>query len=353
MEWRRHGCHRAFPGTPDSTRVRAGRSGQGCQHPRPAAVGHLRYGFRCPGRERISRKLCGHRQLLNPGEQTLDHRLPASRPTGEAGGQARTGEHGRTGSTTSQESFRAAVEARRAVGAATAPVSLQDSAMQRYLEASTYHTNPTTAKRAAEPALTVAAPAEDHRSGTENPVVVGIDGSGCARNAGRWAADEATRRQTGLRLIHAYHLPPAGTSGYNPYPPHLLADLRQDGAAVLQDTAKFLQRSHPDLIVTTELVYGDPATVLRHASASAALVVVEPAAGRASRSPSVRWLPRSRGRLRRRSPSSTPGPRRRTARGGGCRRFPRESVSHRLRLPGALGNSAEADCSPSGSMIST
>lgn len=177
---------------------------------------------------------------------------------------------------TDQESRRASVEARRAVGRSTAPVSLQDTAMHRYLNATTYRTEVAAQQDEVHAPETLAEATRTGARPTEkaNPVVVGIDGSGCARQAAEWAAQEATRRLTGLRLIHAYHLPPTGTTGYNPYPPHLLTDLRENGSAILDDTAHLLQRSHPDLTIGTSLVYGDPATVLRHAAASAALVVL-------------------------------------------------------------------------------
>ena len=54
----------------------------------------------------------------------------------------------------------------------------------------------------------------------------------------------------------------------------MLADLRDDGADMLTETAGELQRDFPELPITTALVYGDPATVLRHASGEAALTVV-------------------------------------------------------------------------------
>lgn len=175
-----------------------------------------------------------------------------------------------------QESRRATAEARRAVGRSTAPVSLPETTTYRYLSATAYVTEAAPQRdevRLIDPEPE-AARSDEHSTGNTNPVLVGIDGSGCARQAAEWAAQEATRRRTSLRLIHAYHLPPAGTSGYNPYPPHLLTDLREGGGAILYDTAQSLQRSHPDLAIDTSLVYGDPATVLRHAAASAALVVL-------------------------------------------------------------------------------
>lgn len=44
------------------------------------------------------------------------------------------------------------------------------------------------------------------------PVVVGVDGSESALDAVRWAAAEAARRDTRLRLVHAFELP----AGYRP-----------------------------------------------------------------------------------------------------------------------------------------
>jgi nucleotide-binding universal stress UspA family protein len=120
-------------------------------------------------------------------------------------------------------------------------------------------------------------------SGAETPVagatptfavVVGIDASRCSRRAVGWAAAEAVRRGGSLVLVHAYSLPPAGYSGYNPYPANLLPQLREEGEALLVDTAAALRVEHPALSIDTRMAYGDPATVLRHASASAQLTVV-------------------------------------------------------------------------------
>lgn len=122
---------------------------------------------------------------------------------------------------------------------------------------------------------------ESHRAPTRHlkvpgtgPIVAGVDGSRCARNAARWAAAEAVRRPTALHLVHAYHLTPGGVAGVHPYPPHLLADLREEGAAILADAVSELHGEFPELPIDTTLVYGDPATVLRHVSAAAALTVV-------------------------------------------------------------------------------
>lgn len=44
------------------------------------------------------------------------------------------------------------------------------------------------------------------------PVVVGVDGSESALDAVRWAAEEARRRETRLRIVHAFEIP----AGYRP-----------------------------------------------------------------------------------------------------------------------------------------
>ena len=105
-------------------------------------------------------------------------------------------------------------------------------------------------------------------------VVVGVDGSGCALHAARWAAQEADRRSGVLQLVHAYSLPPAGYSGYNPYPAGVLADLREHGRATLQDAKNELRRAYPALDVRTRMAYGDPATVVHQGSTGAQLTVV-------------------------------------------------------------------------------
>ena len=112
---------------------------------------------------------------------------------------------------------------------------------------------------------------QPHRGG----VVAGIDGSGAARHAAHWAADEAEQRHGALHLVHAIWLPGAGYSGYNPYPPGQLAELNEVGEAILRDTAAELRLHHPALPITTHLAYGSPAGVLREASERAHLTVVD------------------------------------------------------------------------------
>ncbi len=144
-------------------------------------------------------------------------------------------------------------------------------------------------QEAQEVAVGMSAP--DHRSTLSSParagqsppgnaghttgvIIVGIDGSKCARDAAQWAAAEALRRHASLGLVFAYHLPPAGSSGFSPYPTNLLTDLRENGSGVLADTTAVLRRANPALEITSKLVYGHPAAVLQKAAKRALLTVV-------------------------------------------------------------------------------
>jgi nucleotide-binding universal stress UspA family protein len=187
---------------------------------------------------------------------------------------------------TTYESHKATVEARKAVASSTAPVSRHEEAMHQYLTATAHLSEPVSrgpVPPAAEPIAdrpTNLATAPEENPVTQMPiprsdlVVVGIDGSGCARHAAQWAAAEATRRHGALRLVHAYSLPPAGYSGYNPYPAPLLAQLREEGQALLAGAAAELRRDHPTLDISTHQTHGDTATVLRDASMGALLTVI-------------------------------------------------------------------------------
>jgi nucleotide-binding universal stress UspA family protein len=105
-------------------------------------------------------------------------------------------------------------------------------------------------------------------------IVVGIDGSGCARRAARWAAAEAVRDKAQLRLLHAFSLHTAGFPGYNPYPASMIPELDEDGLALLKDCADRLRCDFPDLDISTAQAYGDAAETLRRVSHDARLTVV-------------------------------------------------------------------------------
>ncbi len=111
-------------------------------------------------------------------------------------------------------------------------------------------------------------------AGTGPLVVAGVDESGWGRRAARWAADEADRRHGRLLLVHAYALPAAGYSGYNPFPADLLSTLEEEAREALTALARQLQADHPNISVGTFVTYGDAVTVLRSAASGAALAVV-------------------------------------------------------------------------------
>jgi nucleotide-binding universal stress UspA family protein len=111
-------------------------------------------------------------------------------------------------------------------------------------------------------------------AGTGPLVVAGVDGSDCARHAARWAADEADRRHGRLLLVHAYALPAAGYSGYNPFPGDLLATLEEEAHDTVDALVTELQHRHRRISIGTFVTYGDAVTVLRNAASGAALAVV-------------------------------------------------------------------------------
>lgn len=106
-------------------------------------------------------------------------------------------------------------------------------------------------------------------------IAVGVDGSVAANDAVNWAADEAARRHCGLRLLHAYVLPvPAGYPDWNPYPDDLRPVLRDLGQQMVDRLAAALHSTHPDLDVSTRVVYAHPVDALRAESEHAVLTVV-------------------------------------------------------------------------------
>lgn len=102
----------------------------------------------------------------------------------------------------------------------------------------------------------------------DRPVLVGVDGSPASLAALRWAAAEATLRDTGLRIVHAWHIP---VYAGHPLPE---PDLLREGAyAVLEKAAQELdartRHNH-----RADLVAGHGSRVLIDAAAEAQLLVV-------------------------------------------------------------------------------
>jgi len=108
-------------------------------------------------------------------------------------------------------------------------------------------------------------------------IAVGIDGSQAALVAARWAAADAQRRGSTLRLVHALAQPSVG--GY-PEPsllaPQVNDQMRSRAARLLETTAALLTTEHPGLGIETAQQDGRPAEVLMAESSRAIATVVGP-----------------------------------------------------------------------------
>ncbi len=112
-------------------------------------------------------------------------------------------------------------------------------------------------------------------TGSNEFIVVGVDGSVAGDDAAKWAADEAARRHCELRLVHAYELPAnAGYPEWNAYPDDLRPVLRDLGQKMVDRLAAELQTTHPELTVSTTVRYERAIVVLREESEHALLTVV-------------------------------------------------------------------------------
>ncbi|MFI6603276.1 universal stress protein [Nonomuraea sp. NPDC050536] len=91
-------------------------------------------------------------------------------------------------------------------------------------------------------------------------IVVGTDGSPAAAAAVEWAADDAARAATGMRVVHV--------ADRSPY-----ASLGSDDS-ILADGEAVARKRQPGIDVTCELLEGAAAAVLRGLAADAAEIVI-------------------------------------------------------------------------------
>ncbi|AWN30532.1 MULTISPECIES: universal stress protein [unclassified Streptomyces] len=108
------------------------------------------------------------------------------------------------------------------------------------------------------------------------PVVTGVSRSTTARGAVAWAADAAARRGRPLCLVHAQEWPAgAAPKDRHDEPEQIWAShFRAAGQSVLDDLLESTAASRPGLQITTRLLDGRPASVLREAAEAASLLVV-------------------------------------------------------------------------------
>ncbi|HEX8869467.1 MAG TPA: universal stress protein, partial [Lentzea sp.] len=106
------------------------------------------------------------------------------------------------------------------------------------------------------------------------PVVVGLDGSKTATHAVQWAAEEASRRKTGLVITHTCVLVPARTLDLIA-PAESYADgVLEEGRQWLSEATAAALKAAPEVEVTTELSAGNAAEQLIGRSTSAGLLVL-------------------------------------------------------------------------------
>jgi len=108
----------------------------------------------------------------------------------------------------------------------------------------------------------------------ESPVVVGVDGSESALRAVRWAAREAERRGTALRLVHVCHVAPVRHPRQVTPPPEYQAVLFEQGRHWLTEASAAARDVVPDLVVTVDLLGGLSAATLVVESRTAQLMVL-------------------------------------------------------------------------------
>lgn len=105
------------------------------------------------------------------------------------------------------------------------------------------------------------------------PVVVGVDGSSSALHAVRWAVDEAVRRATSLRLVHAHEIPAGYPPGFVDW--HALHEaLAAQARAWLAQAREEVEKAAPELTVeVVEMKAGAVPTLVRESSEAAVLVL--------------------------------------------------------------------------------
>jgi nucleotide-binding universal stress UspA family protein len=110
----------------------------------------------------------------------------------------------------------------------------------------------------------------DTERSMEQPVVVGVDGSEHSRWALHWAAEEAARRGSQLRVMYGQITAPE----YVPSWYQANSASLSPAEAVVEDAVATSQRQEPEIDVHGEVVEWPPAMVLTSASRSAQMLVV-------------------------------------------------------------------------------
>jgi nucleotide-binding universal stress UspA family protein len=107
-------------------------------------------------------------------------------------------------------------------------------------------------------------------------IVVGVDGSECARDALMRAMSEAALRGARLRIVCAWEVPPAVyAGGFAPALDQATVDgFRENAEVVVREAVAEVERLQPSLSCEGEVREGQPAEVLLHEARDASLIVV-------------------------------------------------------------------------------
>ena len=105
-------------------------------------------------------------------------------------------------------------------------------------------------------------------------ITVGYDGSQFSAEAVLWAADQAQSRGAALRIVSCYSIPATGVSMAGVFYGDAVECLEAGAQEMVTRIAAKVQRTHPDVVVTTNVAPGPAATVLASELEPDDLVVV-------------------------------------------------------------------------------
>jgi nucleotide-binding universal stress UspA family protein len=105
------------------------------------------------------------------------------------------------------------------------------------------------------------------------PVVVGVDGSEEALRAVEWAALEAERRKSSLRIVSVPNMPPRMRPSQGPTPT-VSTELQEFSTHAIDVAVTKTREIAPGLAVETRLLYGPPALVITDSGSDALMIVV-------------------------------------------------------------------------------
>lgn len=106
-------------------------------------------------------------------------------------------------------------------------------------------------------------------------IVVGVDGSECARTALGVAAREAELRGARLRIVSVWEVPQAVfAAGFAPGDQSILDSFLENAEAVVREAVAEAERLHPSVQCEGTALEGHPAEVLLQEARDASLVVV-------------------------------------------------------------------------------